>query len=61
MTAGVQLGGAVVHPDDAAEAPPLLEQVEGAVYVVEAHLVRDELVQLQLLMMQSRENQDGSE
>lgn len=47
---GVLGAAVVVHPDDAAEAPPLLEEVEGAVYVVEAQLVRDELVQLQLLM-----------
>ena len=39
----------VVHPDDAADALPLGEQVERAVYLLETHLVRDELVQLQLL------------
>ena len=39
----------VVHPDDAADALPLGEQVERAVYLLETHLVRDEVVQLQLL------------
>jgi hypothetical protein len=49
------LHGAAVrlHPDDAAEALPLREQVEPAVDLVEAHLVRDELVQLQLLAQKS--------
>uniref|UniRef100_A0A0A9D6H3 Pco147721a n=1 Tax=Arundo donax TaxID=35708 RepID=A0A0A9D6H3_ARUDO len=39
-----------VHPDDAAEALPLREQLERSVYLVETHLVRDERVQRHLLV-----------
>lgn len=58
----VLLGAGAVHPDDAAEAFPLREQVERPVDVVESHLVRHELVQLQLLqaIRNKDENQHAS-
>ncbi len=48
----VDLLGAV-HPDDAADALPLREQLERPVDLLEPHLVRYELLQLQLLQMQA--------
>ena len=43
-------GRSLVHPYDAPEAFPLQEQVEGRVDLSQAHLMRGQPVQLQLLV-----------